>query len=83
MTQVRCALCEAEMSCTPEGGCWCMQLPPVMALPTGESAGCFCPSCLRGAMAAALGQAGDPDRIAGVGDLHGQTDNFETLPKGS
>jgi hypothetical protein len=81
MTTKYCESCSAEMKCTPEGGCWCMELPPIMALPTGGNARCLCPSCLRKAMGAALGS--QPHRVANIESSPDQSDNFETLPEGS
>ncbi len=40
-----CAECSAAFECSPEGGCWCSDLPP--ALPLAAGATCLCPSCLR------------------------------------
>ena len=86
VTTARCALCAAEMTCTPEGQCWCMALPPVMALPAGENAGCFCPECLRNIMTAGLSRepaVAEPGSLANIESPSGQPDNFETLPEGS
>jgi hypothetical protein len=41
----RCAKCGAPMSCSPEGNCWCKELPPLPASP--NATGCLCPECLR------------------------------------
>jgi hypothetical protein len=47
-----CARCGAEFSCgVRDGGagtCWCMALPPVVALPpsSADAPGCWCPACL-------------------------------------
>jgi hypothetical protein len=52
--QVLCSKCDAPMSCEPDGGCWCADLPrllPVPArVPVPEEAtkGCLCRSCLTG-----------------------------------
>jgi hypothetical protein len=42
--ETRCAQCGAAMSCRPEGGCWCAELPhfPMPA----DAAGCLCRNCL-------------------------------------
>jgi hypothetical protein len=41
----RCSRCDAVMNCTPEGDCWCKELP---ALPMPEdNAGCMCMECLK------------------------------------
>ena len=29
-----------------DGGCWCMDLPPVLALPREENTDCLCPDCM-------------------------------------
>jgi hypothetical protein len=58
-----------------------MELPPIMALPTGGNAECLCPSCLRKAMGAALGS--QPHGVANIESSPDQPDNFETLPEGS
>jgi len=38
------------MSCLPEGGCWCAELPrgpmPVITAGSTEAVGCFCRECL-------------------------------------
>jgi hypothetical protein len=36
------------MSCKPEGGCWCAELPrgPMPVLQAGETTGCLCRNCL-------------------------------------
>jgi hypothetical protein len=46
--ETRCSKCGAPMSCTPEGDCWCMELPHgPMPLPgAGEAEGCLCRTCL-------------------------------------
>jgi hypothetical protein len=33
------------MTCQPEGGCWCAELPHV-PMPA-DAKGCLCPTCLR------------------------------------
>ncbi|MBN9538370.1 MAG: cysteine-rich CWC family protein [Alphaproteobacteria bacterium] len=50
-----CPRCRAVFECKPEGGCWCMTLPPVM--PVGSysaderrkaaTLSCLCPDCLK------------------------------------
>ena len=42
-TTVVCPRCDAAFVCSPEGACWCSELPPMPL--TGER--CFCPNCLR------------------------------------
>jgi hypothetical protein len=42
--ETRCAQCGAAMTCQPEGGCWCAELPPV-PMPT-DAKGCLCRNCL-------------------------------------
>jgi hypothetical protein len=46
--ETRCARCDAPMSCKPEGGCWCAELPhgPMPVVAAGEVEGCLCRSCL-------------------------------------
>jgi hypothetical protein len=58
-----------------------MEMPPVMALPAGENAGCFCPPCLLKAMTSALGE--QPGRVANIELSSDQSNNLETLPEGS
>jgi hypothetical protein len=43
--ETRCAQCGARMTCQPEGGCWCAELPSV-PMPA-DAEGCLCPTCLR------------------------------------
>jgi len=43
--ETRCAQCGAAMTCKPEGGCWCAELPHV-PMPIGAE-GCLCRNCLR------------------------------------
>jgi hypothetical protein len=33
------------MTCQPEGGCWCAELPPVVSIPA-DAQGCLCRNCL-------------------------------------
>jgi hypothetical protein len=51
LMETRCARCGAAMSCMPEGGCWCAELPkgpmPVIAEGSTDAVGCFCRECLR------------------------------------
>ena len=44
--RIECLRCDAELECTPEGACWCMELPPLPI--TGDISGerCLCPPCL-------------------------------------
>jgi len=50
-----CTRCGAQFACAmTDGGdqpCWCMALPPAVAVPS-EAAGCWCPACLRAHIAA-------------------------------
>jgi hypothetical protein len=48
--QTNCAQCGAAMTCQPEGGCWCAELPRV-PVPT-DAKECLCPDCLRDKIAA-------------------------------
>jgi hypothetical protein len=34
------------MTCHPEGGCWCAELPHVVPMPSDDE-GCLCEKCLR------------------------------------
>ncbi len=54
-TLLVCARCGAEFGCSPEGGCWCMDLPHDVALPRADeaAASCLCPDCLAALRAAA------------------------------
>ena len=47
--QTKCAQCGAAMTCQPEGGCWCGELPRV-PMPI-DAKGCLCPDCLRARIA--------------------------------
>jgi hypothetical protein len=38
------------MTCKPEGGCWCAELPKI-SMPA-EAEGCLCRNCLLGKIAA-------------------------------
>jgi hypothetical protein len=42
--ETRCAQCGAVMTCQPEGGCWCAELPH-LPMPA-DAEGCLCRSCL-------------------------------------
>ncbi|MES2325192.1 MAG: cysteine-rich CWC family protein [Pseudomonadota bacterium] len=47
-----CSLCGAEFGCAMADGlaepCWCIAMPPVVAVPTaGGEARCWCPACLK------------------------------------
>jgi len=48
--QTKCPQCGAAMTCQPEGGCWCAELPRI-PMPT-DAKGCLCPNCLRAKIAA-------------------------------
>jgi len=43
--ETRCAQCGAAMTCKPEGGCWCAELPHVVPMPS-DAEGCLCRKCL-------------------------------------
>jgi len=45
LVETRCAQCGAAMTCQPEGGCWCAELPHV-PMPA-DSEACLCQNCLR------------------------------------
>jgi hypothetical protein len=34
------------MSCDPENGCWCADLPHLLPVPEGATKGCLCRGCL-------------------------------------
>ena len=56
-----CARCGAGFICgNVEGApaCWCSQLPAVLPVPEGPG-GCLCPSCLRAAVLARVGDCLD------------------------
>jgi len=42
--ETHCAQCGAAMTCQPEGGCWCAELPRVPMPANAE--GCLCRTCL-------------------------------------
>jgi hypothetical protein len=42
--ETRCAQCGAAMTCQPEGGCWCAELPKI-PMPA-DATGCLCGNCL-------------------------------------
>jgi hypothetical protein len=50
-----CFRCGAPFSCAMlgemEGPCWCTELPRMMPLPGLEAASCYCPGCLKIALA--------------------------------
>src|SRR6266567_4311200 len=54
--ETRCAHCGAAMTCQPEGGCWCAELPKVPMPP--DATGCLCRDCLLGKIEA-LKNTGD------------------------
>jgi Leucine-rich repeat (LRR) protein len=45
-----CSQCQAPLSCQPEGGCWCAELPNKMPVPDAK-AGCLCRDCLTAQLA--------------------------------
>ncbi|MBI3552741.1 MAG: cysteine-rich CWC family protein [Elusimicrobia bacterium] len=56
--QKSCQRCRASFGCganDAEATCWCAELPPVMPL---DDAGCLCPPCLKGEIAALIKAAG-------------------------
>jgi len=63
--ETTCARCGTPMTCTPEGDCWCKDLPPRLPVPKGPAA-CFCPRCLEEAVPLPLP---DIDAEAEVADL--------------
>jgi hypothetical protein len=42
--ETRCTQCGAAMTCKPEGGCWCTELPKI-PMPA-DAEGCLCRNCL-------------------------------------
>jgi hypothetical protein len=44
LVEKRCAQCGAAMTCKPEGGCWCAELPKI-PMPA-DAEGCLCRNCL-------------------------------------
>ncbi|MDR3744945.1 MAG: hypothetical protein P4K80_02300 [Acidobacteriaceae bacterium] len=43
-----CPKCGETLTCKPEGGCWCADLPHIMPLPSDRSdGGCMCLKCLQ------------------------------------
>jgi len=45
MMETRCAQCGAVMTCQPEGGCWCADLPQCVPL-SPDAKRCLCKNCL-------------------------------------
>jgi len=41
-----CSQCHALITCLQERGCWCAELPNVLAIPEDPADGCLCRSCL-------------------------------------
>lgn len=57
----RCTRCGAQFGCAMADGldapCWCVSMPPLVAVPAAdEASGCWCPACLK----AHLEQQGGP-----------------------
>ncbi|PYU39164.1 MAG: hypothetical protein DMG56_00685 [Acidobacteria bacterium] len=52
LVETHCAKCGATMTCRPEGGCWCAELPH-LPVPADEE-GCLCRNCLCAKMEASL-----------------------------
>jgi hypothetical protein len=48
--ETKCAQCGVTMTCKPEGGCWCAELPRV-PMPADATA-CLCRNCLLAKIAA-------------------------------
>ncbi|MGB2664706.1 MAG: hypothetical protein WAK48_11925 [Candidatus Acidiferrum sp.] len=46
------------MTCQPEGGCWCFELPHLPMPPDAQTAGCLCRTCLLEKIKAAEAKAG-------------------------
>lgn len=44
-----CPGCGTRFGCGMKAGekrCWCADLPPLLTVPAGKEAGCYCPACL-------------------------------------
>jgi hypothetical protein len=62
-----CTRCGAPFSCGMADGagnaCWCMRLPPVVAVPVpAGQAGCWCPACLERHIAQSAAAPADDQR---------------------
>jgi len=44
--QKLCSQCSAPITCLQESGCWCAELPNVLAIPDDPAKGCLCRDCL-------------------------------------
>ncbi len=51
------------MTCQPEGGCWCAELPHIPMPPDWQSTGCLCRACLMEKIKAA-----EAERSSGAAD---------------
>jgi hypothetical protein len=58
--ETKCAQCGAAMTCQPEGGCWCAELPKI-PIPA-DAEGCLCANCLR-AKIAALQKSSEREKV--------------------
>jgi hypothetical protein len=58
------------MTCLPEGGCWCADLPHVIPMPAADAqpAGCLCRACLLEKIKAA-GASSASGALSGSGSL--------------
>src|SRR5438128_42098 len=41
-----CSQCNTPITCMPEGGCWCAELPNSLPVPEDKTEGCLCRECL-------------------------------------
>jgi hypothetical protein len=64
--QKLCAKCNAPMTCQPEGGCWCAELPPIPLPANFPSTGCLCRACLLEKIKAAGASSSGDSRITEI-----------------
>ncbi|MES2899701.1 MAG: cysteine-rich CWC family protein [Pseudomonadota bacterium] len=60
-----CARCGAQFGCAMADGleapCWCLSMPPVVAVPAADAAAsCWCPACLKAHIELSASQAAPP-----------------------
>ncbi len=41
-----CSQCNTPITCMPEAGCWCAELPNSLPVPNDKNEGCLCRDCL-------------------------------------
>jgi hypothetical protein len=44
--QTLCSQCQTPMTCNPEGGGWCADLPHLIPVPEPRTKTCLCRACL-------------------------------------